>query len=158
MAVTGTALALGIPLGLPVARRKIAQLVEGDVSGFSFGRFDPLVWIEVLPDDRIRLFVPKAEMGQGIHTSLAQLAAEELEIPWEQLEVVHASTNNLDLPDQAALPVRVPGPARRSAPTHLAPGQDGGQGGASGRVRCRGHLLGRSTGDDLAALIATLTA
>jgi isoquinoline 1-oxidoreductase beta subunit len=96
MAVTGTALALGIPLGLPVARRRIAQLVEGDVSGFSFGPFDPLVWIEVLPDDRIRLFVPKAEMGQGIHTSLAQLAAEELEIRWEQMEVVHASTSQGD--------------------------------------------------------------
>lgn len=96
MAVTGTALGLGIPLGLPVVRRKIAQLTEGDVSGFSFGPLDPLVWLEVLPDDRIRLFVPKAEMGQGIHTSLAQVAAEELEIRWEQLEVVHASTSQAE--------------------------------------------------------------
>ena len=38
MATTGTALALGIPLGLPAARRKMAQLVEGD-TGFSFGSF-----------------------------------------------------------------------------------------------------------------------
>ena len=96
MAATGTALALGIPLGLPLVRRKIAQLTEGGAAGFSFGSLDPLVWIEVLPDDRIRLFVPKAEMGQGIHTSLAQLAAEELEIPWERLEVVHASTSQAE--------------------------------------------------------------
>jgi isoquinoline 1-oxidoreductase beta subunit len=31
-------------------------------------------------------------MGQGIHTALAQIAAEELEVAWEQLEVHHADT------------------------------------------------------------------
>ena len=92
MATTGTALALGIPLGLPAARRKIAQLVEGD-TGFSFGPLDPLVWIEISPDDHIRLFVTKTEMGQGVHTALAQIVAEELEISWERLTVVHASTD-----------------------------------------------------------------
>jgi isoquinoline 1-oxidoreductase beta subunit len=91
MAATGTALALGIPLGLPVARRKVAGLTEGDLR-MSFGSLDPLVWFEVSPDDRVRLFLTKAELGQGVHTSLAQIAAEELEISWEQLEVVHAST------------------------------------------------------------------
>ena len=39
---------------------------------------DPLLWIEILPDDHIRLFVPKAELGQGTHTALAQIAADEL--------------------------------------------------------------------------------
>lgn len=91
MAVTGTAFALGIPLGLPVGRRKLAGLMSGDFS-LAGKDLDPLLWIEVLPDDRIRLFVPKAELGQGTHTGLAQLAAEELEVRWEQLEVIHAST------------------------------------------------------------------
>jgi isoquinoline 1-oxidoreductase beta subunit len=91
MAATGTVLALGIPLGLPVVRRKMAELTEGDTR-FSFGPLDPMAWIEISSDERIRLFVTKAEMGQGVHTSLAQVAAEELEVSWEQLEVVHAST------------------------------------------------------------------
>ncbi len=56
-------------------------------------RLNPLSWIEVLPDNRIRLLVPKAEMGQGTHTGLAQMAAEELEVPLERVEVVHASTH-----------------------------------------------------------------
>jgi isoquinoline 1-oxidoreductase beta subunit len=55
-----------------------------------------MVWIKVFPDNRVLLYVPKAEMGQGIHTALGQIAAEELEVPWEQLEIVHASTSQAD--------------------------------------------------------------
>ena len=91
-ATTGAALALGIPLGLPPARRKMAEVIEGDTT-FSYGALDPLVWIEILPDERVRLFVTKTEMGQGIHTALAQIVAEELEIAWEKLDVIHANTS-----------------------------------------------------------------
>jgi len=91
MGVGGLALAIGIPIGLPVARRKLTEaLAHGWLPKGE--DLDPLLWIELLPDDRIRLFVPKAEMGQGIHTGLAQIAAEELEVPWDRLEVVHATT------------------------------------------------------------------
>lgn len=96
MATTGAALALGIPLGLPPLRRAAAGLTEGDAGGFASGTLDPLLWFEVYPDERVRVFVPKAEMGQGIHTALAQIAAEELEVAWERLEVLHASTSQAD--------------------------------------------------------------
>ncbi|MFC2015396.1 molybdopterin cofactor-binding domain-containing protein [Chloroflexota bacterium] len=96
MATTGAALALGIPLGLPPLRRAAAGLTEGDAGGFGGGALDPLLWFEVYPDGRVLIFVPKAEMGQGIHTALAQIAAEELEVGWEQLEVQHASTSQAD--------------------------------------------------------------
>jgi isoquinoline 1-oxidoreductase beta subunit len=96
MAATGAALALGIPLGLPVLRRTAAGLTEGDAGGFGGGTLDPLVWFEVQGDGRILLFLPKAEMGQGIHTALAQIAAEELEVAWEDLEVRHATTAEAD--------------------------------------------------------------
>ena len=96
MAATGAALALGIPLGLPALRRTAAGLTEGDAGGFASGTLDPLLWFEVYPDGRVLVFVPKAEMGQGIHTALAQIAAEELEIAWQQLEVRHASTSQAD--------------------------------------------------------------
>ena len=48
----------------------------------------PLVWFEIMPDNTTHLYIPKAEMGQGIHTALAQIAAEELAVDWAQL-VVH---------------------------------------------------------------------
>jgi isoquinoline 1-oxidoreductase beta subunit len=96
MAATGTALALGIPLGLPVLRRQMAGMTEGEAGGFFSGSIDPLIWFEIHADNTVRLYVPKAEMGQGIHTALAQIAAEELEVAWDSLEIVHASTAQAD--------------------------------------------------------------
>jgi isoquinoline 1-oxidoreductase beta subunit len=95
MAITGTAFALGIPIGLPIGRQKIAELIATDMKMPSQD-MNPLLWLEILPDNRIRLLVPKAELGQGTHTSLAQIAAEELEIGWEDLEVIHASSTQAE--------------------------------------------------------------
>lgn len=84
-----------ILFGIPAAQRWIASAMAGRLS--IPGRpLNPLSWIEVLPDNRIRLYVPKAEMGQGTHTGLAQIAAEELEVPLDRLEVVHASTRQAE--------------------------------------------------------------
>ena len=41
------------------------------------------------------LHLPNLEMGQGIHTGLAQIAAEELEIELSKICVFHAATNRL---------------------------------------------------------------
>ncbi|KFA89708.1 xanthine dehydrogenase family protein molybdopterin-binding subunit [Archangium violaceum] len=80
-----------LALGLPAMRLAVSRAVdEGLVP--SSDPLDPTLWFEVLRDDRVRLHLPKVEMGQGIHTALAQIAAEELEVPWERLEVVHATT------------------------------------------------------------------
>src|SRR5262245_49429423 len=46
-------------------------------------------WIAILKDGRIRLAAPHTELGQGIHTGLAMLVAEELEIPLERIMVEH---------------------------------------------------------------------
>lgn len=80
-----------LALGLPAMRLGVARAFD---KGFtpSSDSLDPTVWFEVLPDDRVRLHLPKVEMGQGIHTALAQIAAEELEVPWERMEAVHATT------------------------------------------------------------------
>ncbi|MCB8939030.1 MAG: xanthine dehydrogenase family protein molybdopterin-binding subunit [Ardenticatenaceae bacterium] len=91
LGATVAAVAVGVPVGLPRARLAIANLVA---EGGSFGSIDapPTSWFEITADNRIRFFNPKVEMGQGVHTSLAQIAAEELEVDWEQIEVVSAST------------------------------------------------------------------
>jgi isoquinoline 1-oxidoreductase subunit beta len=44
-------------------------------------------WIEILPDNMIRLLVPRAEMGQGAHMGVATLIAEELDVPLENIRV-----------------------------------------------------------------------
>ncbi|WP_420640712.1 molybdopterin cofactor-binding domain-containing protein [Candidatus Leptofilum sp.] len=92
LGATVAAVAVGVPVGLPHARLAIADLVA---EGGSFGGVEapPTSWFEITADNRIRFFNPKVEMGQGVHTSLAQIAAEELEVDWQQIEVVQANTS-----------------------------------------------------------------
>lgn len=43
----------------------------------------------VITQDGVTLVSPKAEMGQGVHTSWAALIAEELDVAWEDITVIH---------------------------------------------------------------------
>ena len=89
--VAGGGLLLGTKVGLPFARLKVAELFD---SGAAPGGLDAeaTAWFQITPENTVKLFIPKVEMGQGIHTALAQIAAEELEIEWQQLQVVQAGT------------------------------------------------------------------
>ena len=90
---TGGVLALGIGLGLPVARLKIAESLEGGSGPPANNTVEPFAWFEITPENDVRLLVSKVEMGQGIHTSLAQIGAEELGVNLDELEVVQAGTH-----------------------------------------------------------------
>jgi isoquinoline 1-oxidoreductase subunit beta len=50
-------------------------------------------WIQIGSGGRIVLCVAKAEMGQGVLTSLSRLLAEELDVAWEQVDVQQALVN-----------------------------------------------------------------
>lgn len=56
---------------------------------------DPNAWLRIGPDGRVRLFVNKMEMGQGIATAAAQIVAEELALPFEQIEYVAGTTDEM---------------------------------------------------------------
>lgn len=43
----------------------------------------------VIAESGIKLVVPKAEMGQGVQTTWAALIAEELDVEFDQIEVIH---------------------------------------------------------------------
>lgn len=84
---------LGVKLvALPFAQLKLAEFL--DAAGGPPGSIEavPLTWFELSPDGKVRVYIPKVEMGQGIHTTLAQAAADELEIPWEAITVLNAGT------------------------------------------------------------------
>lgn len=91
--VAGTAIAIGIPAGLPWARLQVAGLLDGAEGPPSNFPSDPFAWFEVSDEGGVRLFLTKVEMGQGAHTAIAQVASDELGIDWGALEVVQASTN-----------------------------------------------------------------
>ena len=47
-------------------------------------------WIKILPDGSVVLAMPRSEMGQGVHTALPQLAAEELDVPLSAVRIEQA--------------------------------------------------------------------
>ena len=75
-------------------RRKTSGFVAGMDLPSGVLDFDTDLWFEVNADNTITLKSPKTEMGQGIFTGMAMLAAEELDIPLEKIKVVHATTRN----------------------------------------------------------------
>lgn len=70
----------------PYANPLEAMLGEGEAT------FNPYVTIG--SDGVITVIAPRAEMGQGIHTTLAALVAEELEVGLDQIEVIHGPASS----------------------------------------------------------------
>ncbi|PQV46458.1 xanthine dehydrogenase family protein molybdopterin-binding subunit [Paraburkholderia sp. BL21I4N1] len=44
-------------------------------------------WVKIAVDNSVTIMMCKAEMGQGVHTGLAMLLAEELDADWSQVRV-----------------------------------------------------------------------
>ena len=91
-----TGVGLGVLLGVGVIacgplRRTIAQKVDEGPPGYK-NEYDAYIWFELQKDGSIILHSPKVEMGQGIFTALAQIAADELEMDFKNIKVVHATT------------------------------------------------------------------
>ncbi len=92
----GTAgLYAGVKLGTPYLRLRLVDWLEASGGPPSNIDAPPDAWFEIQPDNLVNLYLPKSEMGQGVHTGLSQIAAEELEIGLDQLQVFHAPTSRL---------------------------------------------------------------
>lgn len=74
-------------------------------------------WVSFEPDGRARIAFGRMEYGQGIFTALAQMAADELDVPFARLHVVPAATG--DIPDEGltvgSMSIEFSGPAIRAA-------------------------------------------
>ncbi len=52
--------------------------------------FNPNVYLQIGLDSRVKIFVHRSEMGQGIRTSIPMIVADELEADWQQIDVIQA--------------------------------------------------------------------
>lgn len=50
-------------------------------------------WIKVLLDGSVVLAMPRSEMGQGVHTALPMLVAEELDLPLARIRIEQAGSD-----------------------------------------------------------------
>ncbi len=67
------------------ANAELAQNGERFVTAF----------IKINPDNRVTIYVPHSEMGQGVHTSLSMMAADELDASWELVDIEQAPAIDL---------------------------------------------------------------
>ena len=87
---TGGALFLGWALLPP--RQRLVGSTRPDTGGTAVALNG---WLTIAPDDTITVVVPKAEMGQGTHTALAMLLAEELDGDWARVRVEYSPIDNI---------------------------------------------------------------
>lgn len=50
-------------------------------------------WVKIGKDNTVTAIVPHCEMGQGAHTALAQMLADELDADWTKVSVMQAPAN-----------------------------------------------------------------
>jgi CO/xanthine dehydrogenase Mo-binding subunit len=90
---------------------------DADAQGRRGYPTDINAYLHIAPDGKVTLFSGKIEMGQGIMTSLAQEAAEELGAPFESFTVVAGDTASCpwDAGTWGSMSTRFFGPAVRAA-------------------------------------------
>jgi isoquinoline 1-oxidoreductase beta subunit len=52
-------------------------------------------WIKIAQDGGVLLAMPRSEMGQGVHTALAMLVAEELDVPLNRVRLEQAGSDSI---------------------------------------------------------------
>ena len=71
--LAGGAVAIGVGVRPGDRRSRMAGLVAGE------GETLLNIWVKIAPDNSITAIVPHAEMGQGVHTTLTMMLADELD-------------------------------------------------------------------------------
>jgi isoquinoline 1-oxidoreductase subunit beta len=87
---TGIAGATGLVIGfyLPGRREVLAAASAATPAVLN-------AWVHITPDDKVTILISKSEMGQGVETSLAMLAAEELECDWKRIHTEFAPADKV---------------------------------------------------------------
>ena len=101
-------------------KRAVAAVPSAAADAASYAAPDAgklYAWLAIHPDNSATLYTGKVETGTGVMTALGQIAAEELDFPFERLEVVMGTTSlTVDQgPSYGSLTVRLGGPQIRAA-------------------------------------------
>ncbi len=114
LAATG-ALAVGWGLLPPRQRLQPGAPLATAAGESAFGG-----WLKIGADGQVQVVMPKSEMGQGVHTGLAMLLAEELDADWARVTITEAPIDRI-YANQATVLDSLPfhpdddGPIKRSA-------------------------------------------
>jgi isoquinoline 1-oxidoreductase subunit beta len=65
-------------------------------------RFEPNAFVRIDPSGQVTIIVARPEIGQGVHTALPMLVAEELDVDWTQIRIESAGVDPGRYGDQYA--------------------------------------------------------
>ena len=82
--LAGGVVVFGIAIRPGTRADKVAPLVASDDETV----FN--VWLKIAGDNTVTAIVPHADMGQGVHTTLAMMLADELDADWDRVRVMEA--------------------------------------------------------------------
>ncbi|RMG21380.1 MAG: xanthine dehydrogenase family protein molybdopterin-binding subunit, partial [Bacteroidetes bacterium] len=85
---TGVLAGGAVVLGVAIRPGKRAPKVAGMVSKPEETLLN--IWVKIDPDNVITAIVPHAEMGQGTHTTLAMMLADEMDADWDKVRMMEA--------------------------------------------------------------------
>lgn len=82
--LAGGGLLIGYAASGPSRRHQLDKVASGEGERFV------ATWLKISPDNVLTVYVPHADMGQGVITALAMMAAEEMEADWSLVKAVQA--------------------------------------------------------------------
>ncbi len=85
---------------IQLSRRHLLIAAVGTILTFRFAdtasaatNFEPTIWFSVDGEGMVTVNIIRAEMGQHVGTALARILADELEVEWRKVRIVHVDTN-----------------------------------------------------------------
>ncbi len=82
--LAGGTLVIGIAIRPGNRSSKVAGLIASE------GETVMNVWLKIAPDNTVTAIIPHAEMGQGVHTTLAMMLADEMDADWSKVKFQEA--------------------------------------------------------------------
>lgn len=79
--------------GLMLAMIGGTEIIKPVIAATDATEFAPNAFIRITQDGRVTLISKQPEIGQGIKTSLPMVLAEELEVDWQDVQVVQGDLN-----------------------------------------------------------------
>ena len=91
--VTSTAVVGGVLFGTYKYKQPLPNpLLDSDeANDLDFGSPNPYIKID---QDGVTVITPRAEMGQGVHSTLALMVAEEMDLDWKTIKTEHGPASN----------------------------------------------------------------
>jgi isoquinoline 1-oxidoreductase beta subunit len=94
LSATAVAGAMVVGWGALPARQRVRGKTPLPLSGSS-GAVALNGWVAIAPDNTVTVAMARSEMGQGVHTALPMLLAEELDVPLSRVQLVQAPNDKI---------------------------------------------------------------